>query len=59
MRLDPDNAEAYCKRGFTYEALSKYSQALVDYTKAVEIDPNYANACNSKGNIYKILNKFS
>jgi len=27
-------------------------QAVTDFTKAIEIDPNYANAYNNRGSIY-------
>jgi tetratricopeptide (TPR) repeat protein len=38
--------------------LQKYDLALSDYSKAIEINPNYANAYNNRGNLYSELQKY-
>ncbi|WP_430709125.1 tetratricopeptide repeat protein [Pseudodesulfovibrio sediminis] len=37
---DPENAQAYANRAFTYIALRKISEAKADAKKARELDPN-------------------
>lgn len=37
----------------------KYKQAIADYTKAIEINPRYADAYNSRGLAYASRNDFS
>ncbi|HIK90410.1 MAG TPA: tetratricopeptide repeat protein [Planctomycetes bacterium] len=53
---DPENAEAYYKRGF---ALLSHSNALdaavVDFNKAIELKPDYARAYLMRGRAYESL----
>jgi tetratricopeptide (TPR) repeat protein len=50
IRLDPDYAAAYNKRGLAYHDGKKdYDRAIADYTQAIRLDPNYANAYNNRG----------
>ena len=37
--LNPQDAEAYYNRGLAYDELSNYNQAIKDYTKVIELDP--------------------
>lgn len=39
----------YYNRGNTYRLLKEYNKAILDYTKAIEIKPDYANAYNNRG----------
>ena len=48
---------AYNNRGFAYYGLKKYSEAIADYTKTIELDPKYAKAYNNRGNAYKAIGK--
>ena len=50
--LHPNDANFYFNRGLTYSNQGDLTQAIVDYTKAIEINPNYAGAYNNRGNIY-------
>jgi tetratricopeptide (TPR) repeat protein len=47
--LDPNNANAYYKRGNSKFDLKDYNGAIADYTKAIELDPNNANAYYKRG----------
>jgi tetratricopeptide (TPR) repeat protein len=40
-----------------YSSLQKYPEAILDYTKAIELDPMYALAHNNRGNAYKAFGK--
>jgi len=47
-----DSAEAYKKRGNAYYEKGQYDKAISDYSKAIELNPRYANAYNNRGNVY-------
>ena len=49
FEINPQNAEAYAKRGNAKYLLGKYKDAVKDYTKALEIDPNRENAYYNRG----------
>ncbi|MCA2656464.1 tetratricopeptide repeat protein [Microcystis sp. M061S2] len=48
----------YGNRGVLYYNQQKYELALSDYTKAIEINPNYANAYYNRGNLYSNQQKY-
>ncbi|TRT43832.1 MAG: tetratricopeptide repeat protein, partial [Microcystis aeruginosa Ma_QC_C_20070703_M131] len=48
-------AMAYNNRGLLYSDLQKYDLALSDYNKAIEINPNLAEAYLGRGGLYAIL----
>ena len=41
IELDNNNHEAFINRAKAYSLLEKYKEALADFTKAIELDPNY------------------
>ncbi|MFC2019839.1 tetratricopeptide repeat protein [Chloroflexota bacterium] len=41
IRLDPQDATVYYKRGLTYYHLGQFERALKDYSKAVSLDPKF------------------
>ncbi len=45
-------APIYCKRGWAYSSLKNYQQAIADFERALELDPNYAWAYGSRGWAY-------
>ncbi len=44
IRFDPNNPVYYYNRGMTYSDIENINQAIIDFTKAIEINPNYADA---------------
>ena len=50
-----DFPEVYNNRGNIYYMLSKDSEAIVDYSKAIEFNPNYAGAYFNRGTTYFYL----
>jgi protein O-mannosyl-transferase len=46
-------AVAYNNRGLEKKAISDVSGALLDYNKALQINPNYAEAYSNRGLLYK------
>ena len=52
IRLNPDNQNAYLKRGDTYYRLKQYKKAIVDYNKIIELDPENVIAYGRRGDAY-------
>ena len=45
----PGHFKAYFNRGFAYDKLGLYDQAIKDYSYALEIDPNNVYAYYNRG----------
>jgi tetratricopeptide (TPR) repeat protein len=45
-------AEVYNNRGFDYCETGQYDQAILDFSKAIEINPRLAHAYNNRGAAY-------
>jgi len=58
IELDPNDANAYYSRGFSYNNSGKYELAIADYSKAIELDPKDAVAYNDRGISYDSLSKY-
>ncbi len=50
-----ERAEYYFNQGFVKYDLKDFHGAIADYTKAIEINPDYANAYNNRGDAKKAL----
>lgn len=50
-------AQAYYNRGVTYNDLGKHDLAIRDYTKAIELRPDFAEAYYNRGVTYNDLGK--
>ncbi|MCP4536738.1 MAG: tetratricopeptide repeat protein [Chloroflexi bacterium] len=57
IRRAPDNAEAYKWRAAAYGGLGNRDQAVADYTKAIELDPN-PTLYHWRGNAYRGLRDY-
>jgi len=51
IRLDPSNASTYLNRGMAYERINYMQQAIADYSKAIELAPDYAKAYYARGTL--------
>ncbi|MDJ0553425.1 MAG: tetratricopeptide repeat protein [Microcoleaceae cyanobacterium MO_207.B10] len=49
IKLNPDQAEYYYKRGNAYYNSEDYQNAIADYTKALTLDPSHINAHFNRG----------
>lgn len=58
IKYDKNNYEAYYYRGCTKFNRSMYDEAILDFEKALEIKPNYADAEFNLGKIYFMKNDF-
>ena len=56
VKANPDDADAYFYRGFTYESKSKpdYKRAIQDYKKAIELNPDNADAYAYLAQVYSL-----
>lgn len=59
IRLQPDYAYAYNKRGILYGKIGQYQQAIDDYTEAIRLQPDYALAYNNRANTYVGLGEYN
>jgi tetratricopeptide (TPR) repeat protein len=58
IRLDPEYAQPYKKKGEILKSQGKYKDALPPYEQAIRLDPAYANAHVGKGSaLYHIGNR--
>jgi len=48
----PNIPKAYASRGEAYSEIGQYDQAILDYTKALKINPKYSEAYYDRGNAY-------
>ena len=44
IELNASNLESLCNRGFTYNLLEKYNEAIADFNEVISIDPHYSYA---------------
>jgi len=51
IQEDPNDAQAYERRGFAYRSQKKYNEAIADYSKSLEIKPD-ANTYAKRGYTY-------
>jgi tetratricopeptide (TPR) repeat protein len=49
---------AYLNRGNVYDLINEYQKAIADYTEAIRLDPQNANAYNNRGLSYKNLEEY-
>lgn len=51
IRSDPSNVGTYLNRGMAYERINHMQQAIADYSKAIELAPDYAKAYYVRGTL--------
>ena len=49
----PDKSTSFYQRENSHDNKDDYDAAIADYTRAIEIDPNFALAYNNRGNAYR------
>jgi spermidine synthase len=51
-------AEAFLEKGTIYGMHGQYQQAIINFSKAIELNPNYAMAYNNRGYAYNRLGHY-
>src|ERR1700726_1680108 len=46
------DGESACATGYASYAKMKYQKSISDYTEAIRLKPDYADAYNHRGNVY-------
>jgi len=54
IKKSPHKARAYNNRGLEYYGQGRLTEAISDFSKAIEINPNSAAAYNNRGVLYEI-----
>lgn len=52
IERNPNDMMLYQKRGLMYELLEHFDEAMADFDKAIELNPNNADAYAGKGRVY-------
>ena len=58
IRKNPNNADAWCRKGYHLEWLGMHNESIECYDKAIEINHNSGEAWYSKSRIYNDLKQF-
>jgi tetratricopeptide (TPR) repeat protein len=58
LKITDNNFFIYTNRGVAYNGLGKYSQAIDDCSRAIEINPGYALAYTNRGIVYSNLGNY-
>jgi tetratricopeptide (TPR) repeat protein len=58
IRLQPDYAPNYVRRGFAYATLLVNDRAMADYNDALELDEALTSAYNNRGTLYTRMGNF-
>ena len=51
--LYPQDHVSYNNRGISYKEKGELDRALKDFDKAIELNPDFAEAYNNRGNVYR------
>jgi tetratricopeptide (TPR) repeat protein len=57
LALDPSIHELYNNKGILYQNQGRFEEAIPEYTKAIQLKPDYVNAFINRGNAYSALNR--
>ena len=59
IETDPNNAEAYIRRGIAYHHKGEYGYAIANFTKAIELDPSISQLYLARGMAYHQKDEYS
>ena len=51
--LRAKNTKFFNNRGYIYKKINDFEKALSDFSKAIELKPDYADTYNNLGNLYR------
>ncbi len=53
-----EDSRAYNKRGLAHASMRNYEQAIIDYNKAIELDPNYVDPYHNRSVVYLMMDNY-
>src|SRR3954471_17328900 len=56
---DPTGAAAHGNKGNELAQAAKYDEAIVEFTKAIELSPGDSRLYNDRGRVYRAMAKFT
>ncbi len=56
--LTIQDSRTYNKRGLAYISTRNYEQAIIDYSKALDLDPDYAEAYNNRSTAHLLMDNY-
>lgn len=59
VRLDAQDAKSLLDRGTAWEYKGDHNKAIADFNAALRLDPNYWQACNTRGNAWASKGEFA
>lgn len=58
IELNPNDYNAYCRRGEAYFRIKQYAKAVADYSHAIKLKPNIAKMYECRGFVYFYLKQY-
>jgi len=58
LKGNPPSASDYYNRGIAYRDRQNYKQAIDDFTKTIELDPNHLYAYTNRAHAFSMLMKY-
>lgn len=58
IKIDPDNASYFYERGYSYSQIPEYLRAYDDFSKAIELKSDYAEAHMKRAGVCFFLERF-
>jgi len=55
LQKNPNNFEVYLTIGYAYEVLQDYSKAFENYSKAIEMEPDYSISYTKRGHAHDLV----
>lgn len=52
------NSRAYNKRGLSYVGIRNYEQAIIDFSRAISLDPSYAEAYDNRSMAHLLMGNY-
>jgi len=53
-----ENSRAYNKRGLAHASMRNYEQAIIDYNRSIELDPNYVDPYHNRSIVYLMMDNY-
>ena len=58
LEMNPNDIEAYIRRGIAYQQKGEYNSAITNFTKAIELDPSIPQLYLARGMAYQQIDEY-